>query len=143
MVKFETQQYSVFLQSNLFLVLIGSGYAFVKHVLTSNEKKVFMIVLPLQVISNVAYIILEESEQGEASKRYCPAQPRPGNDNVSVSDHQAWKEIFVLIDLICCGAILLPVVWSIRHLQVGTEHNTADKKTLIINTILSPGGLSD
>jgi len=80
------------------IVLIGSGYAFVKHVLSSNEKRVFMIVLPLQVISNVAYIILEESEQGE-------------------KNHQAWKELFVLIDLICCGAILLPVVWSIRHLQ--------------------------
>ena len=52
--------------------MIGSGYAFVKHVLTSNEKKVFMIVLPLQVISNVAYIILEESEQGEASRNYFP-----------------------------------------------------------------------
>ena len=51
------------------IVLIGSGYAFVKHVLSSNEKRVFMIVLPLQVISNVAYIILEESEQGEKSKR--------------------------------------------------------------------------
>ena len=50
------------------LVLIGSGWAFVKHVLSSNEKKVFMVVLPLQVISNVAYIILEESEQGEASR---------------------------------------------------------------------------
>ena len=58
------------------IVLIGSGYAFVKHVLTSNEKKVFMIVLPLQVISNVAYIILEESEQGEASKSYCPPETR-------------------------------------------------------------------
>ena len=33
-------------------------------------------------------------------------------------DHQVWKEVFVLIDLVCCGAILLPVVWSIRHLQV-------------------------
>ena len=31
-----------------------------KHVLSSNEKKVFMVVLPLQVLSNVAYIILEE-----------------------------------------------------------------------------------
>ena len=51
------------------IVLIGSGYAFVKHVLSSNEKRVFIIVLPLQVISNVAYIILEESEQGEKSKR--------------------------------------------------------------------------
>jgi len=80
------------------IVLIGSGYAFVKQVLSSNEKKVFMIILPLQLISNVAYIILEESEQGEAN-------------------HQVWKEVFVLIDLICCGAILLPVVWSIRHLQ--------------------------
>ena len=41
-----------------------------KHVLSSNEKKVFMVVLPLQVISNVAYIILEESEQGEASMKF-------------------------------------------------------------------------
>ena len=80
------------------IVLIGSGWAFVKHILSSNEKKVFIVVLPLQVISNVAYIILEESEQGEAGRQY-------------------WKEMFVLIDLVCCGAILLPVIWSIRHLQ--------------------------
>jgi len=88
------------------IVLIGSGWAFVKHVLSSNEKKVFMVVLPLQVISNVAYIILEESEQGEAS-------------------HNFWREVFVLIDLICCGCILLPVVWSIRHLQ---QAQTTDGK---------------
>jgi len=80
------------------IVLIGSGWAFVKHVLSSNEKKVFMVVLPAQVISNVAYIILEESDLGEIG-------------------HNFWKEVFVLIDLLCCGAILLPVVWSIRHLQ--------------------------
>jgi hypothetical protein len=56
--------------SEISLVLIGSGWAFVKHVLSSKEKKVFMMVLPLQVISNVAYIILEESEQGEASMKH-------------------------------------------------------------------------
>ena len=103
-----------------------------------------MIVLPLQVISNVAYIILEESEQGEASKRHSPPktlQPL----TVYVSDHQTWKEIFVLIDLICCGAILLPVVWSIRHLQVRTaEQSRTEQQTLIlINATFSPGGLSD
>ena len=64
--------------------MIGSGWAFVKHVLSSNEKKVFMVVLPaqvwqlvvnnpllsLQVISNVAYIILEESDLGEIGHNF-------------------------------------------------------------------------
>jgi hypothetical protein len=80
------------------IVLIGSGWAFIKHILSDKEKRIFMIVLPLQVISNVAYIIIEESEEGEAR-------------------HNWWKEIFILVDLVCCGAILFPVVWSIRHLQ--------------------------
>jgi hypothetical protein len=53
-----------------------------------------------QVLDNVAYIIIEESEQGMAGRNM-------------------WRELFILIDLVCCGAILLPVVWSIRHLQVG------------------------
>lgn len=25
--------------------------------------------------------------------------------------------MFILVDLVCCGAILFPVVWSIRHLE--------------------------
>jgi hypothetical protein len=80
------------------IVLIGSGWAFIKHILSSKEKRVFMIILPLQVLANVAYIIVEESEEGAARRA-------------------TWKELFILIDLICCGAILLPVVWSIKHLQ--------------------------
>ncbi len=31
------------------IVLIGSGWAFVKHILSDKEKRVFMVVLPLQV----------------------------------------------------------------------------------------------
>jgi hypothetical protein len=29
--------------------------------------------------------------------------------------------VFILVDLLCCGAILFPVVWSIRHLQEGSQ----------------------
>ncbi|CAG0897077.1 unnamed protein product [Darwinula stevensoni] len=84
------------------IVLIGTGWAFIKHVLSPKDKRIFMIVIPLQVLANVALIITEETEEGEIGRT-------------------VWQEIFILIDLICCGAILLPVVWSIRHLQEASE----------------------
>nr|XP_035922000.1 protein GPR108 isoform X2 [Halichoerus grypus] len=80
------------------IALIGSGWAFVKYILSDKEKKIFGIVIPLQVLANVAYIVIESREEG-------------------ASDYVLWKEILFLVDLICCGAILFPVVWSIRHLQ--------------------------
>nr|XP_015204539.1 PREDICTED: protein GPR108 [Lepisosteus oculatus] len=88
------------------LALIGTGWAFVKYILSDKEKKIFMIVIPLQVLANVAYIIIESTEEGN-------------------SDYALWKEILFLVDLICCGAILFPVVWSIRHLQ---EASSTDGK---------------
>lgn len=83
------------------IALIGSGWAFIKYVLSDKEKKIFGIVIPLQVLANVAYIVMESREKG-------------------ASDYGLWKEILFLVDLICCGAILFPVVWSIRHLQDGS-----------------------
>lgn len=80
------------------LALIGTGFAFVKYILSDKEKKIFMIVIPLQVLANVSYIIIEETEEG-------------------ASEYALWREILFLVDLICCGAVLFPVVWSIRHLQ--------------------------
>jgi len=80
------------------LVLIGTGWTFIKHVLAPRDKRLFMAVIPLQVLANVAEIILAESEEG-------------------AREHRAWRDIFILVDLLCCGCILFPVVWSIRHLQ--------------------------
>lgn len=48
----------------------------------------------LQVLANVAYIIIESTEEGS-------------------SEYNLWKEVLFLVDLICCGAILFPVVWSV------------------------------
>lgn len=72
-------------------------------------KKIFMIVIPLQVLANVAYIIIESTEEG-------------------TTEYGLWKEILFLVDLLCCGAILFPVVWSIRHLQ---EASATDGKAAI------------
>ncbi|XP_076170966.1 protein GPR107 isoform X2 [Ptiloglossa arizonensis] len=80
------------------IVLVGTGWTFVKHILADKDKKVFMIVIPLQVLANVVEIIIEESEEGDI-------------------EHKTWRDIFILVDLLCCGAILFPVVWSIKHLE--------------------------
>ena len=82
----------------LAILLIGVGYGFIKHALSKNEQTVFWIVIPLQVFSNIAYIIIEESAEGSAER-------------------STWRSIGLLVDLLCCGAILFPVVWSIKHLR--------------------------
>lgn len=91
------------------IVLIGTGWTFIKHILSDKDKKIFMIVIPLQVLANVAEIIIEESEEGSL-------------------EHSTWRDIFILVDLLCCAAILFPVVWSIRHLQ---EASATDGKALV------------
>lgn len=48
--------------------------------------------LLLQVLANVAYIIMESTEEG-------------------TTEYSLWKDSLFLVDLLCCGAILFPVVW--------------------------------
>jgi hypothetical protein len=31
------------------IILVGAGWAFVKHILSDKEKKLFLIIIPLQV----------------------------------------------------------------------------------------------
>ncbi|CAF0760572.1 unnamed protein product [Adineta ricciae] len=80
------------------ILLVGTGFTFVKHVLSGRERKLFIIAIPLQILAVVAQIFLEEKEE---------------SDVVYVT----WRQIWVLIDLLCCGAIIFPIVWSIRHLE--------------------------
>uniref|UniRef100_A0A673J9A5 Protein GPR108-like n=1 Tax=Sinocyclocheilus rhinocerous TaxID=307959 RepID=A0A673J9A5_9TELE len=97
------------------LALIGTGFAFVKYILSDKEKKIFMIVIPLQVLANVSYIIIEETEEG-------------------TSEYALWREILFLVDLLCCGAVLFPVVWSIRHLQEASNTDGKDSSLLTSTT---------
>ncbi|NXT39901.1 GP107 protein, partial [Pelecanoides urinatrix] len=104
------------------IALIGTGWAFIKHILSDKDKKIFMIVIPLQVLANVAYIIIESTEEG-------------------TTEYGLWKEILFLVDLLCCGAILFPVVWSIRHLQEASATDGKGKfckDGAIVLIVLSP-----
>ncbi|NXA25789.1 GP107 protein, partial [Ibidorhyncha struthersii] len=103
------------------IALIGTGWAFIKHILSDKDKKIFMIVIPLQVLANVAYIIIESTEEG-------------------TTEYGLWKEILFLVDLLCCGAILFPVVWSIRHLQEASATDGKGKLSegAIVLITLSP-----
>lgn len=80
------------------IVLIGTGWSFLKPYLQDKEKKVLMIVIPLQVIANVAQVIIDETGPY-------------GQDSFT------WKQVFLLVDVICCCAVLFPIVWSIKNLR--------------------------
>ncbi|XP_043076792.1 protein GPR108-like [Puntigrus tetrazona] len=83
------------------LALIGTGFAFVKYILSDKEKKIFMIVIPLQVfLAEILFLVdlISSSRGGEEGSCF-------------------WREILFLVDLICCGAVLFPALRSIRHLQ--------------------------
>lgn len=89
------------------LILIGTGYTFIKQFLTDRDRKVFMFVLPIQVkhhivnnqicfcfqvIDNIILIILNESEIG-------------------TQNHETWLKLFVILDLFCCALVAFPIVW--------------------------------
>lgn len=80
------------------IVLIGTGWSFVKPFLEGREKNVIGVVIPLQVLANIAIIVLDET-------------------GPSVSSWFTWRDVFHLLDIICCCAVLFPIVWSIQHLK--------------------------
>lgn len=80
------------------IVLIGTGWSFLKPYLQDKEKKVLMIVIPLQVVANIAQVVIDETGPY-------------GQDWVT------WKQVFLLVDVVCCCAVLFPIVWSIKNLR--------------------------
>jgi hypothetical protein len=54
------------------------------------------VIASIQVIDNVAMVIMEESEFGE-------------------QNYYFWYQIFILLDLVCCMCIIFPIIWYISH----------------------------
>lgn len=84
------------------VVLIGTGWSYIRPFIGDKEKKILVIVIPLQVFANIAIVILDETSPVRNS-------------------WFEWRDMFHVVDIICCCAILFPIVWSIKHLREGAE----------------------
>eukprot|EP00579_Thalassiosira_antarctica_P032705 CAMPEP_0202002230 /NCGR_PEP_ID=MMETSP0905-20130828/8118_1 /ASSEMBLY_ACC=CAM_ASM_000554 /TAXON_ID=420261 /ORGANISM="Thalassiosira antarctica, Strain CCMP982" /LENGTH=552 /DNA_ID=CAMNT_0048559073 /DNA_START=67 /DNA_END=1721 /DNA_ORIENTATION=+ len=81
------------------ILLIGSGWSLVKPVLGDREKKIIWLVLVLQVIDNIAVAVLSQETEGE--KLY-----------------EDWSALLHLVDILCCCAVLVPIVWQVNSLEI-------------------------
>ncbi|RMB93419.1 hypothetical protein DUI87_30114 [Hirundo rustica rustica] len=120
----------LYISMALFFFLSGTVWI---HILRKRRNDVFkihwlMAALPFTkslslvfhaVLANVAYIIIESTEEG-------------------TTEYGLWKEILFLVDLLCCGAILFPVVCqnasALRLRAFGNEGH--QKKLSHINNFL-------
>ncbi|KAL3774059.1 hypothetical protein ACHAWO_005266 [Cyclotella atomus] len=84
------------------ILLIGSGWSLVKPFLNDREKKIIWAVLVLQVIDNIAVVILSQETEGE--KLY-----------------EDWSALLHLVDILCCCAVLVPIVWQVNSLEKSVQ----------------------
>ena len=87
------------------ILLIGSGWSLVKPALGDREKMVIWLVLVLQVIDNVAVVVLSRETEGE--KLY-----------------EDWSALLHLVDILCCCAVLIPIVWQVNSLETVMQADT-------------------
>jgi hypothetical protein len=80
------------------ILLIGSGWSFVKPFLSNREKKIICLVLTLQVLDNIAFIVLSQETEGGFL-------------------YDDWSAILHLVDILCCCAVLVPIVWHVNALE--------------------------
>mmetsp|Transcript_14918 Transcript_14918/g.21346 ORF Transcript_14918/g.21346 Transcript_14918/m.21346 type:complete len:568 (+) Transcript_14918:34-1737(+) len=80
------------------ILLIGSGWSFLKPFLNYREKLVISIVLILQVIDNIALVVLTHETEGETL-------------------YNDWNAVLHFVDILCCCAVLIPTVWQVNTLE--------------------------
>eukprot|EP00291_Cryptomonas_curvata_P022974 CAMPEP_0172171972 /NCGR_PEP_ID=MMETSP1050-20130122/12188_1 /TAXON_ID=233186 /ORGANISM="Cryptomonas curvata, Strain CCAP979/52" /LENGTH=434 /DNA_ID=CAMNT_0012843461 /DNA_START=54 /DNA_END=1358 /DNA_ORIENTATION=- len=94
------------------ILLLGTGWSFIKPFLADRDKRILLVVLPLQVVVNTAMVVVEETPPGTMG-------------------WLTWRDVLHLFDVVCCCAVLFPIVWSIRHLREAAEADGKAARTLM------------
>ncbi|KAG0314388.1 hypothetical protein BGZ99_008158 [Dissophora globulifera] len=98
--------------SILIITLIGSGWMFIKPFLSPKDKKIILVIIPLQILSNVASTISSETAIGSINWSF-------------------WTQVFPMVDLVSCIVILGVIIQTQRHLSEAAEAEgkVAENKT--------------
>jgi len=84
------------------ILLLGSGWSFLRPFVPDREKKLLLCLLPLQVIINVCIALIDETSEGDPS-------------------WNSWCNTLRVVDIVCCCAVLLPVVWSLKTMKDASQ----------------------
>jgi hypothetical protein len=84
------------------ILLIGTGWSFVKGVMQKQERLFIFFVIFLQMLNQLALVVLSKETEGERSF---------GN----------WNAILHLVDILCCCAVLLPIVWQVNSMEASLQ----------------------
>ncbi|KAF9187974.1 hypothetical protein BGZ50_001663 [Haplosporangium sp. Z 11] len=98
--------------SILIITLIASGWMFIKPFLSQKDKKIILVIIPLQILSNIASTISNETAIGSINWSF-------------------WTQVFPMVDLISCIVILVVIIQTQRHLSeaVEAEGKVAENKS--------------
>ena len=82
----------------LVVVLVAVGWSYMKPFLSDRDKKILMIIVPLQLFITIANIVVQEAG---------PATP----------NFASWDTLLMVAQFVCFCAILFPLAWSMKSLK--------------------------
>jgi hypothetical protein len=100
----------------LVVILLATGWSYMKPFIAPREKKLLMVFIPLQMLANIAIIYVDE---------FTPA----------AESWFTWYDILHLVDIVCCCLVLFPIVWSIKQLRDAAETDGKVVRTLVKLTL--------
>ncbi|KAI8360772.1 lung seven transmembrane receptor-domain-containing protein [Blakeslea trispora] len=97
--------------SLLIIVLLASGWMFIKPFLSTRDKRIISITIPLQILTNVASAIRNETALGSTSWLH-------------------WTMLLPLVDLASCGIVLWTILQTRKHLALASSANGKERDVL-------------
>lgn len=94
------------------ILLIGTGWSFVKGVMLNRDKRFIFLVLFLQMLNQLALVVLSQESEGE----------RWFGD---------WNAVLHLVDILCCCAVLLPIVWQVNAMEASLKAQDFDDDSVL------------